>query len=339
MTGPFQIEAQTTYGSDAEDTGSDSIVVALPSATLQAPADRAEGPQFNPIFRWQGGPNEVFAVVLGSVSANGRVREIEQLQANGVGDLSSSSRAKRSGLVEKNLYPLPGTATFNVSASGSGTARLDQPLQPGDYSWRVISAGPAANPKSHVSSPTHYFTVLGPQLRRLRATTTKHPQNTFQYPGYTLLHISSTPYAELDVTYREGHFRHDVTQYLGDNTRATLRFNWSCQHPATLVRYTVHAFDDEGNHKTVRGTAPAISRARCSALHQAQLATQRAADLAARRAAQRAQEQARQEQQQQYENFAHNCEALGGSPTVLWVGGGEETVCRAPWGGYLYVPA
>ena len=109
-------------------------------------------------------------------SAPTGARETEQLQANGVGDLSSSSRAQRSGLVEKNLYPLPGTATFNVSASGSGTARLDHPLQPGDYSWRVISAGPAANPKSHVSSPTHHFTVLGPQLRRLRATTLSTPR-------------------------------------------------------------------------------------------------------------------------------------------------------------------
>jgi hypothetical protein len=146
--GPFQIEASTTYGSgsDQEPTGSASVSVTTPNATLQAPADQAIGPQLNPTFTWQGGRNEVFAVVLGSVRASGRVAEIEQLQAHGVGDLTSVSRNQQSGLVPaRNLYSLGGIATFKSSSIGTGSARLDQPLPPGEYSWRVISAGPGYN--------------------------------------------------------------------------------------------------------------------------------------------------------------------------------------------------
>ena len=49
------------------------------------------------------------------------------------------------------------------------------------------------------------------------------------------------------VTYRADRSSHTITQYLGDNGHAELRFNWSCQHPGGLVHYTVRAYDDEGD--------------------------------------------------------------------------------------------
>jgi hypothetical protein len=71
-------------------------------------------------------------------------------------------------------------------------------------------------------------------------------------------------------------------------------------------------------------------------------ASERAAAQANAQAALEAEQQAEQEaaaqQQALYEEFVSNCEALGGTPVPLYVGGVAETGCKAPYGGLLNVP-
>lgn len=180
--------------------------------------------------------------------------------------------------------------------------------------------------------------MLGPRLTHLRARSAAHPENSYRYPGYTVLQIDSTVYSKIKVKYSAGHRTSTVTQYMADNDQADLRINWSCSNARGHIAYTITAYDDKGESRNIRGNAVTVSAARCQAVHEALLAARRVADLAQQRAQALAQQRAEQRQTQHYDDFGHNFRALGGTPVNLYIGGGNEIYCRAPYGGYLYVP-
>jgi hypothetical protein len=286
--GPTTVQAQINdLDEDADFSGSSTMIITVPNANLRAPVDGARGPQLNPQFSRQGGSNEKFALVLGRVGGKGKVINFLQIQQGGYVELPSSSISASNGLADpRSLLGLGGVATFHINASGAGTAGLDAPLAPGRYVWRVVSSGPAnADDDSSIDSPRRKFVVLGPRLTHLNVRSIRQPGATSRYPGDSVLEIGATAYSKVKIRYSHAGRAATVTQYWGDTTQGELRINWSCSSPGGRIGYTVTAYDDEGDSKTVGGSAVPVSRSRCQALRAAELAAQRAKSLARRQAA------------------------------------------------------
>lgn len=246
----------------------------IPSAALLVPVDGLAGPQINPQFTWQGGPNQTFATVLSKVNGKGRMSDFLGIEPAGYQRLPSDSWYTTGGLPDSgSLTSLDGVATMSVDANGSGELQLDSPLPPGRYAWRVVSAGSAgAWSQSTTESPRRTFTVRGPRLTGLKVRAIARPGRTSGYPGYTALRITTTPYSKVQIAFTRRGRTTSVVQYWGKRNQGDFPIDWSCSRPDGRIRYTVTASDHQGHSMTRRGQALTITSARCTKMRAAEQA-------------------------------------------------------------------
>jgi hypothetical protein len=242
----------------------------------------------------------------------------------------------------------PSYGRITRRSDGTSVARLGFPLAPGRYAWRVIRTRDA---NERTTSPLKAFIVSGPPLTHLSASAQAHPGHTSIEPGYTTLWIRTTPYVTVRLTLLgRGPAAHFVWHWSGDGV-GSKQIDWTCRPGSTSTyHYSVVAEDDHGRTRHLSGAFNVVSRARCASMQAserrarelARAAARRRAEAAAARAAaeQRAEAaRAAAEQRAAHERFVHNCLALGGTPVTIERSDGPETMCRAPYGGYLMVPS
>lgn len=94
--------------------------------------------------------------------------------------------------------------------------------------------------------------------------------------GIHHLHLSSAPgrlgYAEVTATFRHQGREGTVTQSWGPGDSGHIDVNWTCSHPGGVYRYTVNAYDQEGDHESASGQFKTVTAARCRSMHAAELA-------------------------------------------------------------------
>ena len=86
------------------------------------------------------------------------------------------------------------------------------------------------------------------------------------------------------------------------------------------------------------GRFASVSRARCNALLAAERRAREVRRAAERRRAAAEQRRLAADRRARTRRFIHNCNAAGGTPVRVERSWGSELMCRAPYGGFLYVP-
>ena len=217
--------------------------------------------------------------------------------------------------------------------------KLAYPLPPGYYAWSVVAAAADNAKGSSAMSAARYFTVQGPTLTHLRVRSASHRGANYNYPGYSLLKVLSTPYTKIRVAYSVGRHTTIRTMYMGDNSEADLRVNWRCARPAARIPYTVTVSDDQGHRLTRHAVAHGVTASTCSRLHATMVAAQQARLRAQWLAWLRQQQQLAAQQRREINRFKTNCRAIGGTPKLLTNSDGSQSwYCVAPYGGLLNPP-
>jgi hypothetical protein len=151
--------------------------------------------------------------------------------------------------------------------------------------------------------------------------------------------IKTTAYANVTIQFTHEGRTGKITENWGKSGSGALTIKWTCAYPGVPYHYKVTATDSEGGKKVASGSFEPVSVARCASMKAAEQAAAQAQAQAQLQAEQQAQQQAAAQQQAQYELFVSNCEALGGTPIPLTIGGVPATGCKAPYGGLLNVPS
>jgi hypothetical protein len=218
---------------------------------------------------------------------------------------------------------------------GTAAVELGFSLPPGRYTWQVVRTRDAGE---RVASAARPLRVVGPPLSRLQVSTAAHRGKSSANPGYTTLKIQTTPYVKVRLTLRRAGREQRMVWRWGAGTTGSQRVEWSCKTRGKAeYRYTVEAEDVQGTIRRRSGRFASVSRARCNALVAAERrarAVRRAAEK--RRAAERRRIAA--DQRARTRRFISNCNAAGGTPVRVQRAWGSELMCRAPYGGFLYVP-
>ena len=240
----------TLCGYVNNSTGFGSSRFTIAAATLSAPADHVVGPQLNPQFAWQGGPNQTFKLIITSLGGTVATGDYWNLQPND-----------------------RGVAEFHVDSTGSGAMKLSEPLPPGTYSWAVVSRSPAG---STARSAARVFTVNGPRVKSLNVNAQAHAGTTSKFPGYTTLLIKTTAYANVTIQFTHEGRTGKITENWGKSGSGALTIKWTCAYPGVPYHYKVTATDSEGGKKVASGSFEPVSVARCASMKAAEQAAAQA---------------------------------------------------------------
>lgn len=338
--GPSGPAAVTHRIQDDEDEDADWGTQEYVAPTLLGPENGLTGTSLEPTFTWRSTKPEWDVVVLAYRSggklypywgfwtgASAWIEEDDLASLDDLDDaLEDEDRATDGGLV-------------TVEANGDqGTARIEQPLEPGRYVWYVVN-GSARYADGLVVSEQREFTVHGPTLERLQVRTRPRKGTTTKAPGWTELRITTTRFADVRIELRRNG-RQSVMKYnVGNRTSIAPAAYWSCKKPGGRYRYRVVASDSHGKQLTRSGSFRPVSPARCRAMRKqeqrAKAARQREVD---RRVAERRRAEAAAERRR-ISRFKSNCRKLGGTPELIRTAEGSYWVCVSPWGGTWDVPS
>jgi len=181
--------------------------------------------------------------------------------------------------------------------------------------------------------------VVGPPLKQLKVSTTTHRGRTSANPGYTTLKIRTTPYVKVRLSLRRAGRERQMAWHWGASAAGSARIDWSCKTsgPASY-RYTVEARDEQGKVLRRSGSFRIVTRGRCNAMRAAERRARERRAAAERRREAAEQRRLAAEQRARTQRFIHNCYAAGGTPVRIERSYGRELWCRAPSGGFLYIP-
>ncbi|MFA4928644.1 MAG: hypothetical protein WC558_09005 [Patulibacter sp.] len=344
-------------GADAPDATLEHTITVVPPAgpppppppppdprlfppSLLAPGNGATGTVLNPTFGWSSAFPPADMLVISRrdrtgfkpvlAAGNGKIAWLDGMDAR-------TQEQVRAQLVRSSFKTLD-FASYTVNA-GHSNLRLNEPLEPGDYSWQVFGEGFLQDQSKRRPSETREFKVVGPHLDRLTGSLRSRVGRSTDRPGETRIDISVTRFSGVRVELRRAGRRSVRTFAVGNQTRLSQVVTWSCRQPGGTYRVRIDAWDWHGARKSVAGSFRPVSVARCRTMrrNEQRAAAARQRDAARRAAAQRRADAAAH--RRRVARYQSNCRKLGGSPKLMRSGDGDYWICVAPWGGvWINVP-